>query len=54
MNEHSTDRQGDAARSTPKSGWWWKITALFLGAPPIAVYGAEDEVEQERAARAKD
>ena len=38
----------------PKNSWWWKITALLLGAPPIAVYGAEDEVEQERAARAKD
>ncbi|MDR7186612.1 MULTISPECIES: hypothetical protein [Microbacterium] len=54
MNEHSTDRQGEAAPSTPKNGWWWKFTALFMGAPPIAVYGAEDEVEQERAARAND
>lgn len=33
-----------------RSGWWWKFTALFLGAPPVAVWAAEDEVEQERAA----
>ena len=55
----STDARGaDLPRAQeqkqPKSGWWWKLTALLLGAPPIAVYGAEDEVEQERAARAKD
>ena len=63
------DENGTAGRSTdgrsaglpraqeqkqPKSSWWWKITALLLGAPPIAVYGVEEEVEQERAARAKD
>jgi hypothetical protein len=59
MGENSTDGLSADAQSAreqkePKSGWWWKITALLLGAPPIAVYGAEEEVEQERAARAKD
>jgi len=64
MDENDTARRGTDGRSAdvpraqeqkqPKSGWWWKLTALLLGAPPIAVYGAEDEVEQERAARAKD
>ncbi|HEY9306473.1 MAG TPA: hypothetical protein VIP82_01585 [Microbacterium sp.] len=59
MSENGTDRRSADGRSAreqkaPKSGWWWKLTALLLGAPPIAVYGAEDEVEQERAARAKD
>jgi len=48
--------QKPAPRSAPpqeprKSGWWWKFTALFMGVPPIAVYGAEDEVEAEREAR---
>ncbi|WP_341998261.1 hypothetical protein MRBLWH7_000171 [Microbacterium sp. LWH7-1.2] len=54
MGENSTGPQGERDQRAPKSGWWWKFTALLLGAPPIAVYGAEDEVEQERAARAKD
>lgn len=38
-------------RDSPKrrDGWWWKFTALVLGAPPVAVWAAEDEVEQERA-----
>ncbi|WP_160150824.1 hypothetical protein [Microbacterium timonense] len=35
----------------PRSGWWWKLVALFLAVPPITVYAAEDEVEQERASR---
>ncbi|MDQ7879910.1 hypothetical protein Q9R08_18110 [Microbacterium sp. QXD-8] len=59
MGENSTDglsagTQSARVQNEPKSGWWWKLTALLLGAPPIAVYGAEDEVEQERAERAKD
>ena len=54
MTESSTGRQSQPDPATPKSGWWWKFTALLLGAPPIAVYGAQDEVEQERAERAKD
>ena len=54
MSEKSTTRQSDRDQPATKSGWWWKLTALLLGAPPIAVYGAEDEIEEERAARAKD
>ena len=54
MSGHSADRQGEAATSAPKNTWGWKFPALFMGAPPIAVYGAESDVEQERAARAKD
>ncbi len=37
----------------PRSGWWWKFTALMLGAPPVAVWAAEDEVEEERAQAAE-
>jgi len=54
MSEKSRNARRAHDRDAPKSGWWWKLTALFLGVPPIAVYGAEDEVEQERAASAKD
>ena len=53
MGEKSTEDRGANARAAPRSGWWWKFTALFMGAPPIAVWGAEEEVEQERAAKAK-
>lgn len=45
------DEEKGTPREAPKSGWLWKFTALILGAPPIAVYGAEEEVEQERAER---
>jgi hypothetical protein len=54
MGEKSTEDRGADGRAAPRSGWWWKFTALFMGAPPIAVWGAEEEVEQERAAKAKD
>jgi len=47
------DDQKANPQDTPKSGWWWKFTALFLGAPPIAVWGGEEEVEQERQERLK-
>ncbi|MBW9093492.1 hypothetical protein JNB62_07350 [Microbacterium jejuense] len=45
------DEQKSAPQEAPRSGWLWKFVALISGAPPIAVYGAEEEVEQERADR---
>jgi hypothetical protein len=47
----SMDEQKADSPDTPRSGWWWKFVALFLGVPPVAVWGAEEEVEEERAAR---
>ena len=54
MGESSSGRRNAGDQTTPRNGWWWRFTALLLGVPPIAVYGAEDEVDQERAARAED
>jgi len=54
MSENDADRTGVDDEGAGKSGWWWKFTALLMGVPPIAVYGAEDEVERERAADATD
>jgi len=53
MGEKSSDRAHAGDQGAPKNGWWWRFTALFMGVPPIAVHGAEEEVEQERAANAK-
>ncbi|MFC8681687.1 hypothetical protein ACFT30_09205 [Microbacterium ureisolvens] len=52
MSENGNDRRETADAGGQKSGWWWRFTALLFGAPPIAVYGAEEDVERERAARA--
>jgi hypothetical protein len=54
MGENSTQDRRASGSAAPKGGWWWKFTALFMGVPPVAVWGAEEEVEQERAAKAKD
>ena len=54
MGENGSDRANAGGQGAPKNGWWWKFTALITGVPPIAVYGAEEEVEQERAANAND
>jgi hypothetical protein len=54
MGDTNTEDRGTGGRAQPRSGWWWKFTALFMGAPPIAVWGAEEEVEQERASKSKD
>jgi len=45
------EEQKGTPQDAPGSGWLWKFVALIFGAPPIAVYGAEEEVEQERAER---
>jgi len=45
------DEQQAKPQEATKRGSWWQFVALLLGAPPIAVWGAEDEVEEERAAR---
>ncbi|WP_203581304.1 hypothetical protein [Microbacterium hibisci] len=52
MSESGTNRHEAEGAGGQKSGWWWKLTALLSGAPPIAVYGAEEDVERERAERA--
>jgi len=54
MSEKRADGRSAGDGQPAKSGWWWRLTALLLGAPPIAVYGAEDEVEQERRANVRD
>ena len=54
MRDQQPAPQTTQPAKAQKSGWLWKTTALLLGAPPIAVYGAEEEVEAERAARRAD
>jgi hypothetical protein len=54
MGEKNTEERGASGSEAPRSGWWWKLTALFMGVPPVAVWGAEEEVEQERASKPKD
>ncbi|MBD3942380.1 hypothetical protein IF188_11785 [Microbacterium sp. NEAU-LLC] len=54
MTEQNAAPQTAPPREPRKSGWLWKFTALMLGAPPLAVYGAEEEIEAERAARSAD
>ena len=48
MSESDTDRRTTAGTGRQKSGWWWRFTALFLGVPPLAVYGAEEDIDRER------
>ncbi|MGN6218219.1 MAG: hypothetical protein ACTHNQ_01845 [Microbacterium sp.] len=53
MDQQNANPQDEEPQAAPKSGWLWKFVALILGAPPLAVYGAEEEVEQERQANAR-
>jgi len=54
MSNQNPAPDGTPSEGVQKSGSWWKFVALILGAPPLAVYGAEEEVEAERAARRAD
>ena len=42
------DEQQAPLQDAQRRGSWWQFVALLLGAPPIAVWGGEEEVEQER------
>ena len=32
MGGKSTEERGASGSEAPRSGWWWKLTALFMGA----------------------
>jgi hypothetical protein len=52
MSERDDDGPSVERAPAAKNGWWWRLVALFAGVPPVAVYGAEDEVDAERSAGA--
>jgi hypothetical protein len=56
MSEHRTHARPDtAAADAREGGWWSKFVPLFLGVPPVAVWGAEledDDSPQERPQKA--